>query len=94
MLPEHVELLRHIWKEDTKIKRTVLDEQELEVLNTRMIRAYDVQQVVRIEHYKSGQKLTSQGIVTKLDSLNHRITLKSHDGVLQSIQVIDIYSIT
>src|SRR5690625_5447991 len=54
MLPEHVELLRVIWAEDEKIDKPILDVQELEVINRKLMQAYKQQYSVTLTIYMDG----------------------------------------
>ncbi|MEN2766231.1 YolD-like family protein [Ornithinibacillus xuwenensis] len=95
MLPEHVELLKNIWKEDKKVRRPALDEQELEILNQFIIEAYQEKQTITINYYQDGQMHNTSGIIKKLDPLNHTILLNnlsvSADTI--SIRFTDIYTV-
>lgn len=54
MLPEHVELLKNLWQEDKKTVKPILDEQELELLNERIIDAASSKKEVTLSVYENG----------------------------------------
>ncbi|WP_010094532.1 YolD-like family protein [Ornithinibacillus scapharcae] len=93
MLPEHVELLKSIWNEDKKIKKPVLDEQEIEVLNMLLIEAYEEKQPITITYYKNHQLLSIKGQIIKLDSIHNSVFVKSPDQTF-TIPFSSIYQIT
>lgn len=69
MLPEHVEQLKELWKEDEKQPLPVLDEQELEQLNQQCYQAY--QQQTRVELCVHEQGYQKQ-YIGKIARLNHQ----------------------
>lgn len=91
MLPEHVELLKHIWKEDKIIARPELDEQELELLNRKILQAYRDKLLISIEHYHNGQMRKTIGKIKKIDQMNHAILLDTPNKDTISIQFNNIY---
>ncbi|WP_042145542.1 YolD-like family protein [Paucisalibacillus sp. EB02] len=93
MLPEHVELLKKIWNEDKKVVKPHLDEQELEVLNNRILEAYHQKQFIQIEYYQDNQMLEIRGIIKKLDSLHQKILIKNSTGEIISIPFRNIFQV-
>ncbi|MGP4070662.1 YolD-like family protein [Halobacillus sp. B29] len=39
MLPEHVEMVKQVWKEDERIEKPILDEQQMEEMGFKLQRA-------------------------------------------------------
>jgi hypothetical protein len=93
MLPEHVELLKRIWSEDKKVIKPCLDEQELEVLNNRMLEAYFQKEVIQIEYYQDNQILEMRGLIKKLDPLHQMVLIKDVTEDIVSIPFSNIYQI-
>ncbi|GIO28403.1 YolD-like family protein [Ornithinibacillus bavariensis] len=93
MLPEHVELLKKIWNEDKKVVKPMLDEQELETINRRVIEANQNNEEVRITYFESGKIIEVQCIISKLDQLNQVIILQDLNKEKHYIPFTSIYSI-
>ncbi|GGA61758.1 YolD-like family protein [Ornithinibacillus halotolerans] len=93
MLPEHVELLKSIWTEDTKVKKPLLDEQELELINSRLMEAYQHKQPIQITYYKHAQLVEAKGIIKKLEQHNSKVFIKKPGGDLIAINFYDICSV-
>jgi hypothetical protein len=93
MLPEHVELLRTIWREDKRVTRPNLDEQELEVLNIRLLEAYNEQQLIQIEYYQSGRMVTIRGGIKKFDQLSQTVVIQVGEDETIAVPFTDIYRI-
>lgn len=93
MLPEHVELLKKIWNEDKKVVKPMLDEQELETINRRIIEANQNNEEVRITYFESGKIIEIQGIISKLDQLNQVIILQDLNKEKHYIPFTSICSI-
>jgi hypothetical protein len=93
MLPEHVELLKRIWDEDKKVVKPCLDEQELEVLNNRILEAYHQKQLIQINYYQDNQLLEIYGMVKKIDPLNQLVLIKDLTKVVESIPFTTIYEV-
>ena len=93
MLPEHVELLKRVWNEDAKVVKPSLDEQELEVLNNRILEAYHQKQSIQIVYYQDNHMLELRGMVKKLDLLNQVVLVRDLTGATASIPFMNIYQI-
>ncbi|WP_047985260.1 YolD-like family protein [Ornithinibacillus californiensis] len=92
MLPEHVELLRTIWSEDKRVTRPKLDEQELEVLNIRLLEAYNEQQLIQIEYYQKGRMVNIRGGIKKFDQLSQTVVIQSSEEET-AVPFTDIYRV-
>ena len=93
MLPEHVELLKRIWSEDKKVTKPCLDEQELELINNRILEAYHQKQPIQIEYYQDNQMLDIHGTVKKIDLLNQMVMIKDLSEAVVSIPFTNIYQV-
>ena len=51
MLPEHVEAIQKLWKEDERVEKAILDEQQLEELEFALQRAKSDSLPVEIKHH-------------------------------------------
>jgi hypothetical protein len=92
MLPEHVELLRTIWREDKRVTKPKLDEQELEVLNIRLLEAYNEQQLIQIEYYQNGRMVNIRGGIKKFDQLSQTVVIQSSEEET-AVPFTDIYRV-
>lgn len=82
MLPEHVQHLKALWKEDEKIDCPDLDNQALEELNERCVEAYNNQTHVSVAIFKNGFVETYQGVVSKLRPMEAKIEMQILQGQL------------
>ncbi|WP_196493695.1 YolD-like family protein [Ornithinibacillus caprae] len=54
MLPEHVQILKNLDQEDKKIQKPILDEQEFEIINQRLIEAATQGNHIELSVYENG----------------------------------------
>ncbi len=81
MLPEHVEQLKHLWDNQNKIQKPILDEQELEEINQLCMEAYHNQTTVELSVYTNGNIDLHMGIISKIDLQTHTIQFKTAETV-------------
>lgn len=92
MLPEHVELLKEMWQEDTKVQKPELDAQEIEMMNQQLYHAYHHKESVRLSVYKNGEIITITGHIKQMNQ--HTETIKMVDGYTsRSIAFRDIIEV-
>ena len=72
MLPEHVELLKEMWQEETKLQKPEMDAQELEMMNRKLKRADHYKDTVQLSVYHNGEIVTITGKIKQID-LNSKI---------------------
>lgn len=77
MLPEHVQLLKDLWKEDKIKKRPIIDDQTLDMMNEQLINAYVHKQLVRITFSHNGHEQSVCGTIITLDKYSQSIILQS-----------------
>lgn len=94
MLPEHVELLKEMWREDHVITKPVLDTQELGVLNEQLLQALEQQLTVSLSVYKNGAITEQTGIISQLDSSGNNVILQADGDRKITVSFWDILSIT
>lgn len=80
MLPEHVEQLRNERKEDGKVKKPVLDEQQLEELNIALGEALEYKYEVIASYFKSGEICDLVGVIESANPTTKEIKLSTYDG--------------
>lgn len=93
MLPEHVERVKDIFVE--KIERPKLDEQQMDLIDTKLKYALNKNVNIAMTLYEKGQYKTVQGRLTEIDQLRGYIVLLSACGLtvsLSNIVNVDIVS--
>lgn len=90
MLPEHVELLKKMWREDHKQIRPELDSQELELLNETLMLANEQQADVSLSIYKQEKIIVKTGTICKLDYMQACLLLRDAFDDTETISFCDI----
>ncbi|QDP40402.1 YolD-like family protein [Radiobacillus deserti] len=93
MLPEHVEMLRELWQEDTHQTMPIIDEQKAEEMNAVIQKAYKEKILVRITYYATPRFHTVLGCISNIDILNSCLTVdvdKEGSKTLSYRQLLDI----
>ncbi|WP_186577746.1 YolD-like family protein [Aquibacillus kalidii] len=90
MLPEHVEMLKNLWKEDKKTKKPLLDEQQLEEMNRVMQEANSYQTSICITFYNRGFYEEVTGTIVRLD--NTVVKIKTTE-IAETIYLKDIINV-
>ncbi|RDW19604.1 YolD-like family protein [Oceanobacillus arenosus] len=80
MLPEHVEMLKELWKEDEKVQKPVLDQQQIEIIHNDMMNAYHSGSAVTLTSYQNATISHLSGVITKLDQFRKSIILQTDDN--------------
>ncbi|MDC3415319.1 YolD-like family protein [Aquibacillus salsiterrae] len=97
MLPEHVEMLRQLWQEDRKKQKPILDEQYLEILNTKLQEALVTQAAVLLTVYRNYDFDTYEGIISAIDLTQNQLKIKTsypHSLItIELSQIIQLESI-
>ncbi|MFB4169163.1 YolD-like family protein [Virgibacillus sp. JSM 102003] len=94
MLPEHVKLLQDMWQDDYRMTKPVLDSQEIEMLNTQILEAFERGSTVSVSIYSDGTVFDHIGVIFKLDSQTNNVILQLTDSTQITIPFNDILSIT
>src|SRR5690625_306490 len=94
MLPEHVKLLQHIWREDIKVNKPELDEQELALMNDEFMIAYEQNEQIELTIYHGGLIEKRLGIITGVNEENEKVYLQMADGNKEIISFKNILSLT
>ncbi|QAS52783.1 YolD-like family protein [Halobacillus litoralis] len=68
MLPEHVEMIKQVWKEDVRIEKPILDEQQWEEIGYSLQRALKNGLSVEIQYHNGFDISKIKVKVLKLDS--------------------------
>ncbi|WP_185806944.1 YolD-like family protein [Bacillus salinus] len=88
MLPEHKEEFVHHLAHIEKRKRPLLDEDKQQEIERALLDSYELQTPVTIVLFDEYHPITINGIVTKLDAYQQRITIND-----ESIPVRDIIEV-
>lgn len=81
MLPEHVELLRNLRREEQKITKPILDSQEIELIDHALLAAYETNALTEITIYsKYGMKIYL-GRIVKLQQQPQSVLLKLEEDL-------------
>ncbi|TCT25507.1 YolD-like protein [Melghiribacillus thermohalophilus] len=89
MLPEHVKELKQMWQDETKKPRPILDQQELEEFNERLLEAFEHGKRIEVTRYQNGRENSLSGKIEKIDAVCQIIVLKTYEQV-HSIPFRDI----
>ncbi|MCT2535050.1 YolD-like family protein [Aquibacillus koreensis] len=93
MLPEHVEMLQRLWREDKNKQKPLLDEQELEQINEMIHEAYQRHLAISITVYKNNNYKEYKGIISSVVMHNHCLKLKQADDDIVSIYLPEIIDV-
>src|SRR5690625_1948732 len=92
MLPEHVALLKEMWQEDTHLEKPIVDEQELLLINERILASFHQNESICINVYEAKNIQAYKGTVVQMDHSNQTITLLLTNDVKKVIHAPTIIS--
>lgn len=90
MLPEHVEMLQNLEKEENKLSKPDLDPQQIEYCHDLLQFAQTQKRPVLLHLYCNNQINYIRGIPIKTDEVTRTMKLKSEDGKTKIILLVDI----
>lgn len=94
MLPQHVEMIKEVWKEDERIEKPILDEQQMEEIGFALQRALKDELTLEIQHYNGFGFIYTKVKVTSIDPNTSRVCcVDQSDKLTTSFDVNDIYNI-
>ncbi|TGB04674.1 YolD-like family protein [Halobacillus salinus] len=73
MLPEHVEAIQELWKEDKKIEKPILDEQKLEEIGQVLQLAMKDDLTVELQHHNGFDFSYTKMKITSIDTQTKRV---------------------
>lgn len=88
-LPQQFTMLKGIFQDDTKSKKPVLDEQELEEINIIVMESLNYTLPIKVTIWQHGFFTHYQGVVDKVDHLMMYILLETAKGK-ERIMINDI----
>ncbi|ASF40959.1 YolD-like family protein [Halobacillus halophilus] len=94
MLPEHVEAIQKLWKEDDRVEKAILDGQQLEELEFALQRARRDDLPVEIKHHNGFNYSSTKVKVLNLDPGTRKIRcLDIEEKINTSLSFEDIFSV-
>lgn len=91
MLPEHVQMLNEMWKEDEYKEKPILDEQKIMEIDARLQCAVHNDLTVAIKFFENRSCHKAKGKILKIDSANKMLHLRNHDKTRIALHnVLDI----
>ncbi|TCJ04485.1 YolD-like family protein [Cytobacillus praedii] len=88
-LPQQWTMLKGIYHDDTKVKKPVLDEQQLEDINIIVMDSLNYTLPIKVTIWSNGFFIHFVGIVTKVDSIMMYILIEINNNV-EKIMINDI----
>lgn len=92
MLPEHKETIIHHRQEYGRRSRPVIDEQEWELIGSRLQESMQEQTLITLEMYDPFERCQLTGIVLDVDIQSKRLRLLL-DGKKQWVSIMDILNV-
>lgn len=87
MLPEHVELLRKLEYEDSKVQKPILDQQELEEIERTISEALNNKSLMEFTYWREGFILKKQGYVQNFNQYQNIIQLIDLEEIKFGIKI-------
>ncbi|MFC7060778.1 YolD-like family protein [Halobacillus seohaensis] len=95
MMPEHIEMLQEVWKEDEKEKKAILDEQQIEENVFALHCAMKDGLPVKIKHHNGVNYSCSTVKVVNMNQSTKKISCKDYKNKEDiTIQFDDIYDVS
>lgn len=89
MMPEHIQMLNKMWKEQDRKAKPMLDEQELEEINMKLQLAIHNNLFVVIKHYSDYDYKVAKGKLKKVDGMNNSLEL-DNDTKINLMDILDV----
>ncbi|GLO66110.1 YolD-like family protein [Oceanobacillus kimchii] len=95
MMPEHIEMLKDLKKEQIKVKKPVIDEQKQEEINFQLKMGFKDNLLVEIKYYENGHFLTFKGYIQKMNYENRliEVTEEIYEREFMRIKYEDILDV-
>ncbi|CAC5966951.1 hypothetical protein T686_02749 [Staphylococcus aureus SJUD6056] len=91
-IPEQYERLEQYIKDQTKIEKPILSQDQIEDINFRLSEKNSKSQKVEVQYFHDGHILSIYGSITKIDNWENTLYIKSHQNII-SINLSNIYQI-
>lgn len=73
MMPEHIEMLKGLKREQIKVQKPIIDEQKQEEINFQLTMGFKDNLLVEVKYYENGHFLTFKGYIQRLHYENRFI---------------------
>ncbi|MYL32825.1 YolD-like family protein [Pontibacillus yanchengensis] len=93
MLPEHVQILKDMWKEDDLQTAPELDEQALQQLNETIQSAYEEQLTIILHIFSDGSFHEYTGRIEQLLPHDQRVKFRTSKGQLHLFPIHSIVNV-
>lgn len=91
-LPQQWSMLKGIYRDDTKVKKPSLDEQELEEINILVIESLNYTLPIKVTIWRNGFFIHFVGTVDKVDPINMCIHIEINNNT-EKIMINDITAV-
>ncbi|WP_406945780.1 YolD-like family protein [Halobacillus sp. SY10] len=95
MLPEHVEMVKQVWKEDERIEKPILDEQKWEEIEFALHRSLNDGLLVEVKYHNGFDFSYFRGKLTCINTHSKTVTLIPNKGsekaTLNINQISDVF---
>ncbi|RFA37018.1 hypothetical protein CAI16_02790 [Virgibacillus dokdonensis] len=75
MMPEHIEMLQEMWKEQDYKEKPILDEQQKEEINTKLLMALANDLTVELKYFDKHDFYKVKGKITSINKQNKYISI-------------------
>ncbi|RBW68259.1 YolD-like family protein [Bacillus taeanensis] len=93
MLPEHKTMLSQLYKDQDKVEKPELDQQQLEEIEQTICEAMTFNQELTSTYYKNGKFELLVGKVHFLDEMNKTLHIQDHFGDFYRLKFHDIINV-
>lgn len=94
MLPEHVELLKQMWREDKKETKPILDPQEIELINQQVMESYEHQLLIQLTFFEDNQTQSVTCKIIKLNQETRKVSIETEDHKRTELPFSSLLSIS
>lgn len=84
-MPEHVSMLRDLRREEMKVSKPLLDQNQIEEIEQNILMAMEFTNQVKISIWDNGFLKKHTGILHRLDEINKVIYLETSDGFMVKV---------
>ncbi|KNE22492.1 YolD-like family protein [Virgibacillus pantothenticus] len=89
MMPEHIEMLQKMWKEQDHEKMPILDEQQKEEINNKLLMAVANDLTVELKYFDNHDFYKVKGKITSINKQNKYISIAGQHLLFENI--IDVW---
>jgi hypothetical protein len=93
MLPEHVALIKKLWRDDAKLQKPFLDEQQLVEINEVICEAMEFNHMLKFTYYSRGEYKYVIGCVHHFDHINKKLHIKDETNHPDALYITEIIAV-